>query len=577
MAHRHHRGRRAALGLTLATLVLAGCVSIPTSGPIATGSPAPVDESPPIPLAALPQQDDSPEGIVAGFFSAARAGVFDDFDVAREFLTRNADAGWDPWERLLVAASDPELTMEGETVVAVVALAGSVDREGVFQEATPGSEVTLSFGMQRDGADQWRIADLQNGIVIRDSAFDASFSPVPVYFATPDWQIAVPEVRWLPDQSALRRAVLALFDGPAPWLADGVASAAPPLGSPVEVADPGADGVVRIDLPAEAFQERWADAQRGHLQAQLEATLFTGRLRGAVSSVELTVASANGPVPLPVQPDEVPTLLTDPQPRSGPYAIVDGVIADVSGELAEPVADLAPVSGLAAPHHPAVSADGTVWVLLDGAQRLVLLPLGGGEPETLLPGIDLLPPSVDRFGWVWTGEKDSAGLLTAVQPDGTRVSVSAPLLADRELRSMRVSRDGARLAVASVDADGRSTIHVASIVRSADESGEPRALGDGALTVGASLTDVTELAWSSEQALAVLGASAGSEQRAVYLATVGGRTVLQQVVAENTVGLAAARGNDGIHVVDAEGVLRLLRGSSWVEITTGVADPVFPG
>ncbi|GEN78311.1 LpqB family beta-propeller domain-containing protein [Actinotalea fermentans] len=571
------RARSAALVLGLAAAALAGCVAIPTSGPIATGSPAPVDESPPIPLAALPQQDDTPEGIVAGFFSAARAGVFDDFDVAREFLTRNADAAWDPRERLLVAASDPELSMDGDMVVAVVDLAGSVDSEGVFQEAAPGSEVTLSFGMQRNHANQWRIADLQNGIVIRDSAFDASFSPVPVYFATPDWQIAVPEVRWLPDQSALRRAVLALFDGPAPWLADGVANAAPPLGAPVEVADPGADGVVTIDLPAEAFQESWADEQRGHLQAQLEATLFTGRLRGAVSSVGLTVASSNGPVPLPVQPDEVPTLLTDPQPRSGPYAVVDGVIADVSGELAEPVADLPAVTDLAAPNHPAVSADGTLWVLLDGTRRLVLLPAGGAEPETLLEGADLLPPSVDRFGWVWTGEKDSAGLLTAVLPDGTTVPVNAPLLADRQLRSMRVSRDGARIAIASVDADGRSTIHVASIVRAADEAGEPRALGDGALTVGASLTDVTELAWSTEQALAVLGTAAGSEQRAVYLATVGGRTTLQQVVAEGTVGLAAARGNDGIYVVDTDGVLRLLRGSSWVETTSGVVDPVFPG
>ena len=141
---------------------------------------------------------------------------------------------------------------------------------------------------------------------------------------------------------------------------------------------------------------------------------------------------------------------------------------------------------------------------------------------------------------------------------------------------MRVSRDGTRIAVASADADGRTTIHVASIVRAGDESAEPRALGDGALIVGASLTSVTELAWSTEQTLAVLGVSARSEQQALHQVTVGGPTTLLQVVAEGTVGLAAARGTEG-YVVDSEGVLRLLRGSSWVEVATGVTDPVFPG
>ncbi len=564
------------IGLVAVLVALAGCVSIPTSGPIATGSPAPVNQDPPVPLAALPQRDDTPEGIVSGFFSAARAGVFDDFDVAREFLTRAAEGAWDPWERLLVAASEPELTLDGETVVAVVELAGSVDRAGVFEEAPPGSEVTLSFGMQRTAASQWRIADLPGGIVIRDSAFFASFAPVPVYFATADWQVAVPELRWLPKQTLTRETVQALFAGPSPWLADGVATAAPALGAPVEVDDQGANGLVTIALPAEAFQESWAEGRRGHLYAQLDATLLSGRLRGVVSSFAVTVAGPNGAQPFQAD-DEVPSLAIDPQPRTGPFALVDGVVAQVGGDAPEPVADLPPLTSLAAPNHPAASADGTVWVLLDGTTSLLRLPVGAADPETLRTGRDLLPPSVDRFGWVWTGERDSDGTLIAIGPDGVEVTVDAPLLVDRQVRSMRVSRDGARIAIASEDADGRTTIHVASIVRATDESGEPRALGDGALAVGASLTQVTELAWSTEQTLAVLGVSATSEQQAMYQVTVGGQTTLLQVVAEGTVGLAAARGSEGVYAVDAEGVLRLLRGSSWVEVGTGVVDPVFPG
>lgn len=578
---RRRRAGARALGLGLAAVLglLAGCVSIPTSGPISTGSPAPVDQSLPIPLAALPQRDDTPEGIVAGFFSAARAGVFDDFGVAREFLTRSANGSWDPWERLLVARSDPELSLQGETVVAAVELAGSVNRDGVFEEAAPGSEVTLSFGMRRDANGQWRIEDLQNGIVIRDSAFEASFSPVPVYFATPDWQVAVPELRWLPDQSLLRDTVHALFDGPSPWLADAVATAAPTLGAPVEVGDPAQGGLVTIGLPASALQERWADGQRAQLQAQLEVTLVSGRLRGVVSSVALTLMGANGPFPFGVDPDEeIPELATDPQPSIGPFGIVDGVIAEVGGAEPEPVEGLPTLVDLAAPNHPAASPDGSVWVVLDGTRRLLLLPTDGGPPQPLLDGSDLLPPSVDRYGWVWSGERASHGMLTAVAPDGTVVDVAAPLLVDSEVRSIRVSRDGARIAIASVDTDGRTRIQVASVVRAAGEAGEPRTLGAGALTVGTQLVDVTELAWSDEQTLAVLGVAAGSQQRALHQVMVGGRTTLLQVVAEETIGLAAARGNDGIYVVDADGVLRALRGSSsWVEVASGVVDPAFPG
>lgn len=571
------RARRArGVGLVVALAVLAGCASIPTSGPIATGSPAPVEESPPIPLAALPQQDDTPEGIVAGFFSAARAGVFDDFDVAREFLTRGASVRWDPWDRLHVAARDPELSVDGDTVVAVVELAGSVDRSGVFVEAEPGSEVTLSFGMHQDAAGQWRISELPNGLVIRDSAFQASFTPVPVYFATPDWEVAVPEMRWLPDQGLLRETVQAMFEGPSPWLADAVTTAAPELDSSVEVGEPSATGAVTLTLPTAVRQETWGESRRARLQAQLDTTLVSGRLRGVVSSVDLAINDPNGPVPFDLVPgQDVPELVVDPQPASGPFGVVDGVIAEVGSGDPVPVEGLPPLTDLAVPNHPAASPSGDVWVVLDGTRELWHLPTDGGDPVPLLTGTDLLPPSVDRFGWVWTGERDFDGALTAVAADGTAVRVPAPLLAEAEVRSIRVSRDGARIALAAVDADGRTSIHVAAVVRGAE--GEPRALGDGALTVGASLVDVTELAWSGELTLAVLGVAEGSQQRALHQVTVGGPTTLLQLVAEGTTGLAAARGSDAVYVVDDEGGLRLLRGSSWVEVSEGVVDPFFPG
>ena len=75
--------------MALASLVclLAACTSLPTEGPV-NATRAPTDTGQSVGLHANgPSAGAEPEDIVIGFLTASAAGLSDDFEVAREFLS----------------------------------------------------------------------------------------------------------------------------------------------------------------------------------------------------------------------------------------------------------------------------------------------------------------------------------------------------------------------------------------------------------------------------------------------------------------------------------------------------------
>ncbi len=575
------RGLRAGVALLAVAAALAGCVSIPTSGPISEGSPAPVEPEAPIPLPLGPQEGADEEEIVTGFLRAAQAGVFQDYGTARQFLAPGA--GWDPRAVTMVASEDPTVVRTDEGTVEVeVSITATIDAAGTYRGQPADAEpLEMRFELVQL-AGQWRIASLQDGVLFRESAFTNAYTPVPVYFAAPEPEgapvLGVPDVRWLPSTNRsllLLRVVQTLFGGPSPWLRDAVATAVPNLADAVEdVTGPDAAGVVTVALSSEINTVDLPEGARELLQAQLEATLESSNLRGIVVS---GVAVTAGGVPWEPARGRVEPLVLEVVPSGGPFVLAGDAVAEARGrEAPEPVPGLPSLAGLAAPHHPAMGVDGEVWVVLDGPQRLMLLPVEGAEPQTLYTGTGvLLAPSVDRHDWIWTGERTSAGVLVAVSPQGDRVDVPAPWLAGREITSMRVSRDGTRIAIASVGPDLATTVEVASIIRNGTQ---PQLLsGEQPHQVGAALTQVTELSWLDSTTLVVLGATGGSEQPGVYEVPLGGPVRLLQGATEGARGIAAGRADETVYVVDDAGVLRQLRNSSWLQVAEGVRDPVFPG
>lgn len=565
------RTPRATLVLTVALAAgLGGCVGIPTSGPIHSGQ-VPVSEPGsafPLP-AADPVVDADPAAIVTGFLSAGQAGLSDDFVVARKFLTVNASAEWDPRTRVLVYPSQsagPVVGLrEDGTWLVTVPIEARVDAAGIYTEAAPGSHDELVFELLRDGAGQWRISSLDDGVVMSWPNFDNQYRETPVYFATPDRTQLVPDVRWFPTAKAATSAVTELLAGPAPWLRDAVVTGAPD-GARLSTASVPVSSthVASVDLSAEA---NLADGDRNLLQAQLEATLerlpFT-----LIDEVRVTVGTA------PWEPTAPPLdLARDVGPAHGPYLLTEGRLALVDGGAVEPVPGAAPLTDLVA-NHPAISPDESIRVVMDGISRLMLLPPDAGEPVELFGGTDLIAPTIDRLNWVWTGEVTSVGTLDAVTETGEAIEVKADWLEGRTVRSMRVSRDGSRIVIVTAGpGEPRVWVDVAAVFR--DERGRPQRIGDP-VRIGASLTDATEVSWVTESSVAVLGLSDGLGDPTMHLVPLGGPTQAQPLM-DGTVSIATGKGNRALYLADDEGTLRSQQGGSWVVIAEDVRDPVFPG
>lgn len=550
--------RTAAL-VAATSLALAGCVGIPTDGPVGSGEVVVSEEGSITLFANDPVPDAGPEEIISGFLQAVDAGIYDDYSAARNHLTSGAARQWDPRARVVVYRGVPEITAQDDgSYLVTVEVDVTLDDAGRYVAAAPGSEEVVTFELARGLGDQWRIATPPVGALVTVPTFDQAYRRTPVYFATADRTHLVPDVRWFPARFQATSAVEALLGGASPWLRDAVVTGAPEGARLSTTAVTVTAGVAHVDLTSQA---RLADAEdRALLQAQLEATL--SRLPGVVVD-EVQVAVGGVVTDFATARD----LVRDPGPDSGPYVVTDDGIAVLDGGEIVPLRGLSDVAGTTA---LAVGADGRTTVALDADGRLLLLPEGGSTPVPLLDGAGWLRPGADRHGWFWTARADG-DTLTAVRADGTAAGVGGEWLAGRVVRAVLPSRDGARVAVVSVGADGVAAVDVAAVVRA--EDGAPRRLGEP-VPLAPTLADPWDVAWVDEATVAVLTRAEGVGQ--VHLVPVTG-PVTDLSPVEGATALAAGRGERGIYLVTDDGRLLVRQTRGWSGVAEDVRAVAFPG
>jgi len=558
---RRVRGLAAAVATVLAGGALAGCVAIPTSGPVTAGVDGEVREQNDVVLLPQgPQSDADPKGIVEGFLLAVDAELTGDFDVTRQFLAADERSEWDPGAgTVVVSGTKVEQTGDAQVTVSLKVTA-KVDADGRYVEAPADALETLRYELVQDARGDWRIAHAPDVVVVNSRRFAQQYRATSLYFLTPDRRMLVPEVRWFRDRGVPTAVVRALLEGPSPWLQDAVTSALPAGAELKPEAVSVEQGVAEITLePARAVQ----DADRGLLLAQLEASL---RPLG-VTTLHVRAGAAGAPL------EGVAAELATPAPGDLEL-LVDGETLRIGDDGLVAVNGVRPVEG-AQPRAPARSVDGNVRVALADASTLVRVPVGVAEQATLLRGTGLAAPSVDRFAWVWTARGTVTGRLDAVRLDGATVEVTADWLAGRTVQALRVSRDGTRVAIVSGGPDG-VTLDVAGVVR--DDADVPVAIGPG-VRAGASLTPTTSVVWVDDVTLAVL--SDGEAGPTPYLVPVSGSSTPLPAVAD-AVELAADRGERTLYVVTADGDLLRHQSGTWVAVpdvtdVVVVTGATFPG
>jgi hypothetical protein len=560
-----------ALGLAVGAT---GCAGIPTSGEVRDGAADVNEPGEIVYYAAGPAVDGEPQTIVEGFLRAAEAGPQSTvpFSVAQEFLTVDAWNGWERYARVLVLEGDPVLTVEESAdseeasrsvlVRATASVVASLDERGVYSEEPRPSPIEVTFALTRASNGQWRISQLEDGLLLSSAVFTTAFHRTTLHFPTPDLSWWVPDVRWFPRQTWRTHAVRELLSGPVPWLGDSVVSVFPEgTQLAIEAVTVDESGAVGVNLTAPISEASAED--RALIVAQLRATLVEGEGR----TVELYDRTA------PLRPAETaePSM---PVTRGDAVAYTEGVLKRVEGRSLVDLEIPVSMHGLE-PTALALGPSDDPVVVRVGTSTLVRVT-GPEAPVELMSGIDLAPPSVDRFGAVWSGEGSS--ILVAL-PSGRTEPVAADWLEGRTVESVRVSPEGARIAVVSGGSGGRQ-VHVAGIVRDAEQL--PTGLSSP-MRVGAPVDGATQVVWQEDTVLGLVGRDENGA-RTVFLSGVGGIGGQGGGVTRQLTGvvdpawITAAVGRTEILALDDDGTLFSRQSSAlWPIVSEGVELVAYPG
>ncbi len=212
------RPRTAALGLLLAAS-LAGCVSIPTGGPVRSFA---VTQGPDGQSQAFiqcipqpPQNGSSPSQIVLGFISAS-ACVGDQQRTALEYLTPRFSKHWNPRWSATVYSRGPDVELVGaprSNPKAKGRQTAVVDVTGVVQAkvqaaggyAVPSAKAATQgperFTLVKQAGGQWRIDQAPEKLLLTSYLFSIDYQQRNLYFFDPSRHVLVPDPVYVPLQA----------------------------------------------------------------------------------------------------------------------------------------------------------------------------------------------------------------------------------------------------------------------------------------------------------------------------------------------------------------------------------------
>jgi len=446
------------LALILVVL-LTGCAQLPNSGPVASGPVVEVGAGEDFAFYSPsgPDLDASQAEIVSGFINA-HIGPQNDYAIAREFLTEDFAATWNPQQEVLIRSSSPTYEQLGSNrQLVTVRTISTVDEFGQYRPLQEVEQRSLFFNLVREQG-QWRIDSAPNLTVVSSPVFAVVYQSYPIYFFDRGYRYLVPDVRWFPVRSSSpTRMVRALLEGPSEWLSGAVRSAIPEQTSLTIDSVPINDAKAEVDLSSEALN---ADASmRSLMKAQIDRTLTS---LPTVSEVEILVDR---------NPQEIEAI-TPAQLSSSPAAPVmlsESSVYRVNGSTAIPVAGSSTHVIRLQPNAIALSeADQTLALVND--QGLYLASLNSSENQLIDPREGVLKPHFDADGFLWSVAAEGG---VNVYKDGqlsTLVESESPTRIDFAL-----SPEGARL-VEIVLEDETPKLQVRGVIR--DSDGQPRALTD---------------------------------------------------------------------------------------------------
>ncbi|MBG6106789.1 LpqB family beta-propeller domain-containing protein [Frigoribacterium sp. CG_9.8] len=543
--------RRGVLAAIVATTILAltACVGIPSSGPVNVGLSLSEDSggsniafNPEGPQSGATQQ-----GILRGFvasFTSTTGG----YAVSKQFLSQSFAGKWDPRQSVQVRSGVPQIgQVDGSTLTYSFDTVATVDGTGSYSQNSQSFTLTFSF-VKEDG--QWRISAAPDGIVLADQTFERIFRQYPVYFFAPDNRYLVPDVRWYPSGTASTRIVTALLAGPPDWL-KGAAFSRFPDGTKLSDASSVVtliEGVAAVDLSKEALAASARDRQYMYLQ-------LTESLR-AVSSISKVSLSIQGTA---VQLDDLGSAApqVDMSVDSQALALRRGEFGFYANASVAGIAGISSKVVALQPKDATLSSDRqSVAVLGSGGVSLVSR---GAAPALIDARPDLIAPSLDEDGYIWSVPANMPNAIIVFDASGTRHTISPKLQDGSQIVTLQVSREGARVLLLLSTPTG-PRLMVAAILR--NEKLDPTGIGPAVVDVSLGNGDAVDATWVDQWTVGTLITTAG--QSKVELFAIGGqKTTLSSLLPSRQI-VGGNKGRDGLRVLGRDdSAIYTWGGSSW--------------
>jgi hypothetical protein len=513
--------------IILASLLgAAGCVNIPTSGPIEkVEGQRPGCQNCVNVEVAPPDPGDKPRQIVEGYLRAT-SHYQPNYSVAKQFLTRMAAEKWSPEAGASIYRGSVSAT--GETTVKLNGrLVGSLDKDRKY--TAHDQAFNFDFGLLQENG-EWRIDQVPPGLMVAEFLFTSFYQPYDLYFVG-NGSSLVPDHIYLPTLSnpanVASALMKALLKGPSAWLKPAVASAIPPNTSLSVDSVTITDGIAEVPLSDSVMA--LPDPQRSLLAAQI---VYTLRQVGGVKGVMIKVNQQ--PYRVPGSDPTNLTIPVDAIPRDiGPVPVASGDqlygVRNGGVNLVRTTADKSAVEPVDGPLGKgkyrvdalAVSATNTDLALTtDRRTTLRRAQIPAGEPTTLLSGAsNLLRPQFTRYGEIWAighqGGRQRMWMSISDKP----VEITTPVLQDQErtVTAFKISPDGARMALVRSTGTG-SELGLARIIRSKDKITVDswRALNTTQEGTMPPIGTIRDVAWLDATELLVLGAVPGESAFAPY-------------------------------------------------------------
>lgn len=563
-----------------AALTAAGCSSLPTSG-----QPQAFDADVPTPsavtfVAGAPVPRTTPEALVEGFLRACSAGTSDNFDTARLFLTQESARSWDPTASIQVYSTDatPHIAREasapdGSIVVSVPAVA-SVDESGNLTESSGDTSIQMRYKVVPENG-EWRIAALEDGILISLASFNASYQLSRVYFPMRTDDTLGFEAHWYPRKKIVRYLMDAVLAGPSETVSSAMESVLPEdatlPANGIDINNGSATIIIEAPSPtpeqskqilaAQVFQTLRQTAQVLDVHTFVAGELLSTSDLPQGPTYRLDAAIANGE-------EGVGTIAGgeySPLRKLSATGLIEG--ADTAGlspeaeERWEGNVKPTPESHLAiSPVNPAFLswADAGLLVAYDRASKQM----------NVVEVAKASWPSVDRFGWTWA--VSNAGALQVINPAGEQSALNG-LTSLEGLTSIRISPDGSRaLLIRRIGQQNGAWL--ATIER--DRYGNPRNIAH-TLPLTKLSANVRDITWASSHTIVALHGANGEEASVVTI-PLGGFAHAIPAPADAE-WITAGPTSAAVYVTDKRGGVWLRVNTVWQPLDVKLRSLRFPG